>query len=56
VQFFSHKEGEARRLIAETVVLAGSEGEALARARSELQRSYPEVATCRYFSVETQKS
>jgi len=42
-------------MIAETVVVATSESEALARGRSELQRSYPEVATCRYFSVETTK-
>ena len=55
VQFFAHENGDKRRLIAQTVVLAASDSEALAQARSQLQRSHPEVATCKYFSVETQK-
>jgi hypothetical protein len=53
VQFFSHNHGEARTLIAETTVLATSEGDALTRARANLQQRIPEVATCKYFSIQT---
>lgn len=55
VQFFAYEGGDKRRLIAQAVVHAASEGEALAQARNKLQHSYPEVATCKYFTVETYK-